>query len=60
LLLTLPYRKLIPSVSSPEQGLVSPWASEIAVGSARRDKKCINILVENPEGKRPLGRPRHK
>jgi hypothetical protein len=25
-----------------------------------RDEKCINILVEKPEGKRPLGRPRRR
>jgi hypothetical protein len=30
------------------------------MGSARRDKKCIQLSVRKPEGKRALGRPRHR
>jgi hypothetical protein len=25
-----------------------------------RDEKCVHILVGNPEGKRPLGKPRRR
>jgi hypothetical protein len=32
------------------------WAGQ--VGLSGRVKKCINILVEEPEGRRPLERPR--
>jgi hypothetical protein len=31
-----------------------------ACSNHRRDEKCITIFGRKPEGKRPLGRPRHR
>jgi hypothetical protein len=32
----------------------------VAPGTDGSDEKCIQILLEKPKGKRPLGRPRHR
>ena len=34
------------------------WAGHVAYMGERRD--VYRVLVEEPEGKRPLGRPRHR
>jgi hypothetical protein len=34
------------------------WAEHVALMG--EDRKVYKVLVENPEGKRPLGRPRRR
>jgi hypothetical protein len=34
------------------------WAGHVACMG--EEKKVYKVLVENPKGKRPLGRPRHR
>jgi hypothetical protein len=37
------------------------WAEHVArIGEGRRRKERLRSLVGKPEGKRPLGRPRHR